>query len=75
MGKEVEEILNTSIKPTEIEGGTIGAVADLKNNLGIDSILMGYGLPDDGLHSPNEKFSLQMFEKGIKTNIEFLKSI
>ncbi len=56
-----------------LSGGTIGVVADFKNVLGIDSILMGYGLPDDGLHSPNEKLSLAMFEKGIKTNIEFFK--
>ncbi len=58
-----------------LSGGTIGVVADLKNIMGIDSILIGYGLPDDGLHSPNEKLSLSMFEKGIQTNIEFLKSI
>lgn len=57
-----------------LSGGTIGIVADLKYSLGVDSILMGYGLPDDGLHSPNEKLSLSMFEKGINTNIEFLKS-
>lgn len=59
----------------ELSGGTIGATSSFKNVLGIDSILMGYGLPDDGLHSPNEKLSLSMFEKGIKTNIEFLKNI
>lgn len=59
----------------ELSGGTIGVVADFKNILGIDSVMMGYGLPDDGLHSPNEKLSLKMFEKGIKTNIEFLKSL
>ncbi len=58
-----------------LSGGTIGIVADLKNTLNMDSILMGYGLPDDGLHSPNEKISLSMFEKGILTNIEFLKNI
>ncbi len=58
-----------------LSGGTIGVVADLKNIMGVDSILMGYGLPDDGLHSPNEKLSLSMFEKGIRTNIEFLKSL
>lgn len=58
-----------------LSGGTIGIVADLKYKLGIDSILMGFGLPDDGLHSPNEKLSLSMFNKGIKTNIAFLKSL
>ena len=59
----------------ELSGGTIGAAAAIKNTLGIDCVLMGYGLPDDGLHSPNEKLSIFMFEKGIKTNIEFLKNI
>jgi len=57
----------------ELSGGSIPVTATLKNLLGIDSILMGYGLPDDGLHAPNEKMSISMFEKGINTNIEFLK--
>lgn len=56
----------------ELSGGTIGAASAIKNILGIDSILMGYGLPDDGLHSPNEKLSLEMFEKGINANKIFL---
>lgn len=59
----------------ELSGGSIPVTATFKNLLGIDSILMGYGLPDDGLHSPNEKLSLTMFEKGIKTNVEFLKNL
>lgn len=59
----------------EASGGTIGVVASVQEILGIDCLLMGYGLPDDGLHSPNEKLSLKMFEKGIRTNIEFLKSL
>jgi acetylornithine deacetylase/succinyl-diaminopimelate desuccinylase-like protein len=56
-------------------GGSIPVTAIFKKRLGIDSVLMGYGLPDDGLHSPNEKLSLSMFEKGIKTNIKYLKNI
>lgn len=59
----------------KLGGGSIPVTTTFKNILGIDSILMGYGLPDDGLHSPNEKLSLAMFEKGIRTNIEFLKSL
>lgn len=59
----------------ELSGGSIPVVAILKNTLGIDSVLIGYGLPDDGLHSPNEKISIAMFEKGIKNNVEFLKSL
>ncbi len=56
----------------ELSGGTIGAASAIKNILRIDSILMGYGLPDDGIHSPNEKISLEMFEKGINANKIFL---
>jgi acetylornithine deacetylase/succinyl-diaminopimelate desuccinylase-like protein len=56
----------------ELSGGSIGVAASIKNILDIDCILMGYGLPDDGLHSLNEKLSLTMFGEGIKTNIEFL---
>jgi acetylornithine deacetylase/succinyl-diaminopimelate desuccinylase-like protein len=59
----------------KLSGGSIPVTATFKNILGIDSVLMGYGLPDDGLHSPNEKLSLSMFKKGIKTNIEFLKNL
>ncbi len=59
----------------ELSGGSIPVTAMLKQNLNLDSILMGYGLPDDGLHSPNEKLSLEMFEKGIQTNVNFLTSL
>lgn len=58
-----------------LSGGSIPITAILKRNLDMDSILMGYGLPDDGLHSPNEKLSLAMFKKGIATNLEFLKQL
>lgn len=57
----------------ELSGGSIGVVVDFKEILGIDSVMMGYGLPDDNLHGPNEKLSIEMFEKGIETNKEFLK--
>lgn len=59
----------------ELSGGSVPITATFKNGVNMDSILMGYGLPDDGLHSPNEKLSLSMFEKGIQTNIKFLKSL
>ncbi len=59
----------------ELAGGSIGITVDFKKILGIDSVMMGYGLPDDGLHSPNEKLSLSMWEKGIRTNIEFLERL
>lgn len=48
-------------------GGSIPVVETFKNVLGISALLVGYGLPDDALHSPNEKFSLEDFHRGIKT--------
>ncbi|MFN0171196.1 MAG: dipeptidase [Bryobacteraceae bacterium] len=55
-------------------GGSIPIVGDLANHLGMPSVLMGFGLPDDGLHSPNEKFRLDNFYKGIRTIAHFLET-
>ena len=46
------------------EGGSIPIVNEFKKILAADSLLLGLGLPDDNAHSPNEKFSLDCFEKG-----------
>jgi acetylornithine deacetylase/succinyl-diaminopimelate desuccinylase-like protein len=54
------------------EGGSIPVVTLLKEMLGVDTVLMGFGLPDDNLHSPNEKFRLENFYRGIETAIHFL---
>jgi acetylornithine deacetylase/succinyl-diaminopimelate desuccinylase-like protein len=54
------------------EGGSIPVVATFQKVLGIETILMGFGLPDDRLHSPNEKFHLPNFYKGIETIIRFM---
>ena len=59
----------------EREGGSIPVVATFQKVLGIDSILLGYGLPDDGLHSPNERFYLPNFYKGIEATIRYLNEI
>ncbi|CAN5516584.1 dipeptidase [soil metagenome] len=48
-------------------GGSIPVVGLMKQALGIDSILVGFGLPDDRVHSPNEKFDLDCFYKGTRT--------
>jgi acetylornithine deacetylase/succinyl-diaminopimelate desuccinylase-like protein len=40
--------------------------------LGVDSLLLGFGLPDDNLHAPNEKQHLPTFYRGIETSIRFL---
>lgn len=53
------------------EGGSIPVVADFRDELGISTVLMGFGLPDDRLHSPNEKFSLRQFHLGIATSTRF----
>jgi len=55
------------------EGGSIPIVADFKNVLGVNTILMGFGLNTDAIHSPNEHFSLADFHKGIKTSTRFLQ--
>lgn len=46
------------------EGGSIPIINDFKKILGADTLLLGLALPDDNLHSPNEKFSLDQFHKG-----------
>jgi acetylornithine deacetylase/succinyl-diaminopimelate desuccinylase-like protein len=58
-----------------LEGGSIPAVMMLKETLGLPAILMGFGLPDDNLHAPNEKFSLDQFRLGLQTAILFYQSL
>lgn len=54
--------------PTLIrEGGSIPVVGLLKRELGMDTLLVGFGLPDDRVHSPNEKFNLDNLYKGTRT--------
>jgi acetylornithine deacetylase/succinyl-diaminopimelate desuccinylase-like protein len=54
-------------------GGSIPIVGDFARHLGLPSVMMGFGLPDDGLHAPNEKFHLKNFELGIESLIRFLE--
>jgi acetylornithine deacetylase/succinyl-diaminopimelate desuccinylase-like protein len=54
-------------------GGSIPIVGDFANYLGIPTVLMGFGLPDDGLHSPNEKYRLENYYDGIKTIAHFFE--
>jgi acetylornithine deacetylase/succinyl-diaminopimelate desuccinylase-like protein len=54
-------------------GGSIPIVGDFDRQLGLPSVMMGFGLPDDNLHAPNEKFNLKNFELGIQSLIRFLE--
>ncbi len=54
------------------EGGSLPVVASLQRVLGIETILMGFGLPDDCSHAPNEKFHLPNLYRGIETLIWFM---
>jgi len=54
-------------------GGGIPVVAQLQEELGIPSLLTGFGLPDDHIHGPNEKLHLPTWHKGIQAVIRFLE--
>ncbi len=53
-------------------GGSIPIVGDFENHLKAPTVMMGFGLPDDNLHAPNEKFHLANFHRGIESVIGFL---
>lgn len=55
------------------EGGSIPIVADFQKILEAQSILMGFGLNSDAIHSPNEKFALKDFYRGIQTSAKFFE--
>ena len=54
------------------EGGSIPVVGDLQKHLGLGTVMMGFGLPDDRIHSPNERFYVPNFFQGIETIIRFM---
>lgn len=56
-------------------GGSIPIVGSFERCLGIPSALMGFGLPDDNLHAPNEKFHLPNFYRGIEAVAKFLETV
>lgn len=56
-------------------GGSIPVVESLRRLLGLDSLLMGFGLNDDQVHSPNEKFELRCFHKGMRSHARLLAAL
>ena len=56
-------------------GGSIPIVGDFERNLKIPSVMMGFGLPDDNLHAPNEKFCIANFHRGIESLIRFFEKL
>jgi acetylornithine deacetylase/succinyl-diaminopimelate desuccinylase-like protein len=56
-------------------GGSIPVVTDFQAVLKIPSVMMGFGLPDDNLHAPNEKFHIPNFYRGIESIIRFFEKV
>ncbi|MCA9180547.1 MAG: dipeptidase [Planctomycetales bacterium] len=52
-------------------GGTIPVIGQFLKHLGLNSILLGFGLPDDRLHAPNENFGVDRYAAGVETAIRF----
>ncbi len=59
-------------KPLAVRrGGSIPIISTFEQVLGTKTVLMGFGLESDAIHSPNENFSLDIFRKGIEAVVEF----
>lgn len=58
-----------------LEGGSIPVVKLFIDELGMPAVLMGFGLPDDNLHAPNEKFAIEQYRLGIQTLIYYYDSL
>jgi acetylornithine deacetylase/succinyl-diaminopimelate desuccinylase-like protein len=70
--KAFEEVWGRAPIPTR-DGGSIPIVALFKKELGLDTVLMGFGLDTDALHSPNEHYGIKNFLIGIETIVAFYK--
>lgn len=70
--KAFEEVWGKSPIPTR-DGGSIPIVALFKRELGLDTVLMGFGLDSDAIHSPNEHYGVKNFLLGIETIVAFYK--
>jgi acetylornithine deacetylase/succinyl-diaminopimelate desuccinylase-like protein len=56
-------------------GGSIPIVGDIERHLKIPAVMMGFGLPDDNLHAPNEKFHIANFYRGIESIVRMLEKL
>lgn len=72
--KSLEEVFGAKAK-YKLVGGSVAAVGDIQEILGIDSIFTGFSLPDCGMHSPNEKFRVDNFLKGMEVTIKYLQRL
>lgn len=70
--KAFEEVWGKTPIPTR-DGGSIPIVALFKKELGLDTVLMGFGLDSDAIHSPNEHYGVKNFTIGIETIVAFYK--
>jgi acetylornithine deacetylase/succinyl-diaminopimelate desuccinylase-like protein len=70
--KAFEEVWGKTPIPTR-DGGSIPIVALFKRELGLDTVLMGFGLDSDAIHSPNEHYGVKNFSLGIETIVAFYK--
>lgn len=62
-------------KPLAVRrGGSIPIIATFEQVLGLKTVLMGFGLESDAIHSPNENFNLDIFRKGIEAVVEFYRA-
>jgi acetylornithine deacetylase/succinyl-diaminopimelate desuccinylase-like protein len=76
--KAATEALHDAFKKETVfirSGGSIPIVTDFQDVLKIPSVMMGFGLPDDNLHAPNEKFHIPNFHKGIQTICLFFEKL
>ena len=70
----LEDVFGNKAK-FKLVGGSVGAVDAMKKVLGIDSVFTGFSLPDCGMHSPNEKFKLSNFLKGIEFTVKYMEKL